>query len=123
MLDLEIIETCFGSQVKNHVLLYGGRVRPKELEFVSSSKNELEEEKKMLKDWLKALEDAFKEFIQSRSQDQPSTSQSTQVIYNSLLLNLDMAFFGPNLVNINVGHSFLLWLTLSLSMTVLVSTS
>ena len=71
--------------MKNHVLLYGGGVRPKELKPMTSRKNELEEENRRLKDHVEALEVAFKGFMQSRTQDQPSTSQPTQVIYISLL--------------------------------------
>lgn len=88
MSNLDIIETCFGPQLKNHVVLYGGGVKRKELKPTSSSKNELLEENKRLKDRVGALEVAFKEFLQSRSQDdQPSTFQSPQVINISLFVD------------------------------------
>ena len=67
MSNLEIIEICFGPQLKNYVLLYGGGVRPKELKPISSNKNELEEENKRFKDSVEALKIVFKEFMQFRS--------------------------------------------------------
>ena len=46
-------------QLKNHVILYGGGLRPKELKPASSSKNELEKENKRPKNCIEALEVAF----------------------------------------------------------------
>ena len=83
--NVEVVEKCFGMQRHNHVICFGGGVKPKDLKAPLAKKAELEEklhqteeENQNVKARLRTLEDEFQRlkemFLAQQSNEEPQTS-------------------------------------------------
>lgn len=113
--NIELIEKCFGTQCRQHVVCYGGGVKPTDLKPSYSSRAELnaklcetQKENQSLRSCMDGMEaelQKIKEMLQQHHNISPPPSPS-----EGLFLNISLDFNKlDSLYNMHSSHNYLLY--------------